>query len=113
MKHAIAMVFKSPNGVDQWELVKPEDVPEWLKEPEVMARLLRDPGLTAQQEGMVIVPDAVKPWYRVERVKSKASDRILAKAAKKRRKEKDRAERDTGPVVLRSDESTITKPTVH
>ena len=38
-KEAVFVFFASENGRDGWRLVKPEDVPAWVKEPEVLGQL--------------------------------------------------------------------------
>lgn len=40
-KEAMLVILRSLNGRDHWELVKPEDVPEWVKDPDNMAHLVR------------------------------------------------------------------------
>lgn len=39
-KQAMLVIFSSPHGRGEWTLVKPEDVPEWVKDPDNMARLV-------------------------------------------------------------------------
>lgn len=34
------VIFTSPNGRDGWMPVKPDAVPEWVKDPDNMARLV-------------------------------------------------------------------------
>ena len=36
----VLVVFRSANGRNDWYLVKPEDVPDWVKEVDNMARLV-------------------------------------------------------------------------
>lgn len=40
LKQASAVIFTSANGRAPWHPLKPEEVPEWVKHPDVMARLL-------------------------------------------------------------------------
>lgn len=58
------VVFRSPNGRDQWKAIKPAEVPEFLKHPDTMARLVT----TGE---MVMDPRVSEWWYRVEKVPSK------------------------------------------
>ena len=66
MPEARLIVFRSPNGETDWQPVLPEDVPEWLKDPAVLGRLV-DEQTMAQGPSGVILPDELHPWYRVER----------------------------------------------
>lgn len=36
----VLVVFTSANGSDGWTPVKPENVPAWVKDPDVMARMV-------------------------------------------------------------------------
>lgn len=91
LKHAVLVIYQSPNGQDNWEPVKPEDVPEWLKKPDVMGRLVN--GYTARFEGTgLLLPDGIRPWYRAEVAKPDAEVAVVAKAVEKReRKARHRA----------------------
>jgi hypothetical protein len=68
MKQSAAIVFSSLDGTE-WVAVKPEDVPEWLKDPHIMGRLLQ--GEIAQHmHGNLALPLHLGAhlWYRAERV---------------------------------------------
>ncbi len=54
-KVARAVILKSDDEV-RWEPVRPEDVPEWLKEEDVMGNLVA--GAMAKREGT--------PWFRAQ-----------------------------------------------
>lgn len=54
------IVYVSANGRDQWHPVKPEEVPAWVKAPEVMARLV------SGEECMDC--ETASSWYRAVRV---------------------------------------------
>jgi hypothetical protein len=63
MPEGLLMILYSANGRDGWTLVKPEDVPAWVKTSENVARMVHgdmccDP--STGDEG----------WYRVEKVSS-------------------------------------------
>ena len=66
MPEALLVILRSPNGEDGWEPVKPEDVPDWLKDPMVMSYLVD--GQMAQGKVNVVLPDELRPWYRAELV---------------------------------------------
>lgn len=62
MPEALLVVMKSPNGRDQWEPVKKEDVPAWVNE-RVMGRLIAgEMAMDATEE------PAGSDWYRAERL---------------------------------------------
>ena len=67
-KQALMTIYRSPNGRDQWAPVEQKDVPEWVKNPDVMGRLVS--GDIAQNTGGIILPDEDREWYRAERVTS-------------------------------------------
>lgn len=39
-KKAVVIIYRSANGRDGWEPVKPEDVPPWVTHPDNMAKLV-------------------------------------------------------------------------
>jgi len=43
------VIFKSPVGTNQWEAVKPDDVPGWVKDPDVLGEMVD--GNAAHREG--------------------------------------------------------------
>ena len=65
MAEAMVVVMRSANGEDGWEPVKPEDVPDWVKEPDCMGRLVAGDMAQGPAEGL-LVPDEVRAWYRAE-----------------------------------------------
>lgn len=56
---AMAIVFVSTDDGKTWTPCKPDQVPDWVKEPDVMANLLH--GECAQQKNGLA-------WYRAERI---------------------------------------------
>ena len=40
MNTGTLIIFSSPNGGDNWTPVLPKDVPEFVKDPDVLARLV-------------------------------------------------------------------------
>ena len=66
-----AIVYRAEHPDGPWEPVKPEDVPEWVKEQEVLGRLLQ--GMMAMdKEGEIFTGSNNEPfeygseWYRAE-----------------------------------------------
>ena len=68
MPEALMIILRSPNGEDGWTPVKPEDVPDWLKEPDAMGRLVD--GYMAQGPVNIILPDENRPWYRAQKAEA-------------------------------------------
>lgn len=56
---ATLIVFCSANGRDGWHPIKPEEVPDWVKNPEVMARLASGEECMDCGQG-----DVGSCWYR-------------------------------------------------
>lgn len=36
----VLVILTSPNGIDGWTPVKPDDVPSWVKDPDIVARMV-------------------------------------------------------------------------
>ena len=66
MPDAMMIVYRSPDGEKDWTMVPPADVPDWVKAPDVMGRLVR--GEMARGPINLMLPDEMRPWYRVERI---------------------------------------------
>ena len=66
MAKSMLIIYRSPNGEDSWEPVKPEDVPDWVKAPDVMAHLVA--GEMAQADSTLLIANELRPWYRAEQV---------------------------------------------
>lgn len=49
-----------------WKMLKAAEVPEWVKDPDVMANLIA--GEFAQAQGGFLLPEGARPWYKAERV---------------------------------------------
>lgn len=60
IKQAVCIVYVSTDDGKTWAPVKPEAVPEWVKNPDVMANLIH--GEMAQDK------TAPLAWYRAERI---------------------------------------------
>lgn len=62
MTEAHIVILKSEDGRAHWHPVTPDQVPEFLKDPDVMGRLVA--GEMAQESNGLLLPDGAKPWYR-------------------------------------------------
>lgn len=62
---ALLLILRSRNGRDGWVLVKPEDVPAWVKSPDNMAKLVAGEMCMKSDEGV----DG-SDWFRAEKVDS-------------------------------------------
>lgn len=60
------VVYSSDDG-ENWDLVKPEDVPNWVKDPDVMGWLVKGNMCRNDVPNWVKDPEARK-WYRAERL---------------------------------------------
>ena len=87
-KQAMLVIYESPNGRDQWKPLTPQEVPAWVRAPDVMAKLVKgDMAMDCKIES---------PWYRADLVDAAGNpdlERIAAARAKRlRRAEKRVAE---------------------
>lgn len=76
VSQANLIIFSSQNGRDHWELVRPEDVPEWLKAPDVMARLVAG-------EECMNARESDNRWFYAEPVPSEDEIRRIVSADQK------------------------------
>lgn len=65
MKQAHLVIYRSANGRDNWEPVMFDSVPEWVKTPEIMGRLIAGEQCMDAKEG-----DSGSDWYRAVKVVS-------------------------------------------
>lgn len=65
-KQALCVILVSTDDCKTWAPVKTESVPEWVKNPDVMANLIH--GEMAQQPTGLVNDLGVRPWYRAERI---------------------------------------------
>jgi hypothetical protein len=71
MSEAYLIIFESENGRDGWRPLLPVEVPEWVKDPDVLGTLLN--GQIAMD------PTKSTNWYRAERAPTQADvERIFA-----------------------------------
>lgn len=70
------IIFSSPNGRDHWDPVLPEDVPEWLKEPDVVARLVA--GEECMKAG-----ESENRWFYAEQAPTEEDIRRMVSADQK------------------------------
>ena len=80
-KQAVLVVFESPNGRDQWKPLVASDVPEWVRHPDVMGRLVAGEQCMDAAQG-----DKGSKWYRAARVVSAEQQRAEAKRQRKNAK---------------------------
>ncbi len=83
MKQISLVIYRSSNGRDNWEPIGPDSVPEFVRRPEVMGRLVAGEACMDCAEGV-----AGSDWYRASRVVSKREQDAIKKretrAAKRR-----------------------------
>lgn len=70
MPEGLLIIYKSEDDGETWEPLKTEDVPPWLKQPDVMARLVAGDMAKTEFVGGLSVRGYVFPWYRAERMSS-------------------------------------------
>jgi hypothetical protein len=63
---ALAIIYVSTDDGETWSAVNPVSVPDWLKEPDVMANLLH--GECAQNRMFPMV------WYRAQKIEAPTMD---------------------------------------
>ena len=80
-KQAVLVVFESPNGRDNWKPLMAADVPEWVRHPDVMGRLVAGEQCMDAAQG-----DKGSKWYRASRVVSAEQQRAEAKRQRKNAK---------------------------
>lgn len=59
----IFVVFESPNGKDLWKAVAREDIPDWMRDPAVIDKML-----AGEQAAKPNLHDGVDRWYKVVEV---------------------------------------------
>ena len=67
MKETELIIFESPNGRDQWKPLLPKDVPEWVKDPEIISRMI-DGEICMDAK----IGDKGSPWYCAEQAPSES-----------------------------------------
>jgi hypothetical protein len=65
MKQANLIIYVSNDGGANWTALALTDVPDWLKDPDVMRKLIEGEMAQQRPDGLVL-PDDVRPWYRAE-----------------------------------------------
>lgn len=63
MTEANLIIYCSINGRDVWAPVLPAEVPEWVKDPDIMGRLVAGEMCSDVAEGVT-----GSLWYRAEKV---------------------------------------------
>ena len=79
-KQVMLVIYESPNGRDGWRMLKPEEVPGWVREPDNMERLVRG--------DMCMDCVAESAWYRADVIRHDDAEtkRIAAARAKRIRR---------------------------
>lgn len=62
MNTANLIIYASKNGRDGWEPVLPDSVPEWVKDPDTLGRMVAGDMAFKPNEG-----DKGSMWYRAEK----------------------------------------------
>lgn len=76
LKQAMLVIFASSNGRDGWKPMKASEIPDWVKSPDNMARLVAGEMCMKCDEG-----DKGSMWYLAKRV---VDVEAIAKAKAKR-----------------------------
>lgn len=63
MPEALLIILRSENGRDGWTAIKNEDVPDWVKDPENIRRMVEGEMCCRPETGD-------ESWYRCEKVSS-------------------------------------------
>ncbi len=84
MSQARLVIYRSPTGRDNWEPVNQSEVPDWVKEPRVMGRLVAGEMCCDTQIG-----DKGSDWYMARKVVSK--EELAAQERREKRQAKRRA----------------------
>lgn len=63
MKHAYLVIYKSPNGRDNWTPVERKDVPDWVNKPRTIGRLIAGEACMKADDG-----NQGSDWYKAKRV---------------------------------------------
>ena len=72
------IIYSLPDGENDWQPVKPADVPDWVKDPDNLARLVDGEACSDQ------TCDPPTAWYRAERVLTQADQDAIDAALNKR-----------------------------
>lgn len=60
-QQARLVIYASDNGRDDWRPIKPEDVPDWVADPDNLGRLVAGEMCMRADDG-----PAGSPWFRAE-----------------------------------------------
>lgn len=82
-KQAVLVVYESANGRDNWKPLQAADVPEWVRHPDIMGRLVGGEECMDAAQG-----DKGSKWYRASRAVSKAEFDAQEKRQRKMRANK-------------------------
>lgn len=80
MNYGTLIIYSSPNGESDWTSVKPGDVPDFVKDPDVLARLVDGDACADTSEGEATV------WYAAQRVLTEDEQSTLRNILEERRR---------------------------
>lgn len=76
------VMYVSPDGVKNWELLKPEDVPQWLQNPAKLGEMLKGYLGHRLPEGVVPgSPEDDQPWYAAVTIDGTEADPAILNRA--------------------------------
>lgn len=87
-EQGMLIIYRSPDGADAWEPVKTVDVPEWIKSPEVMGRIVN---------GEVCQNEPGSDWFMARYVMSADDFMIVGAAQEKRERKNLKRSHDSAP----------------
>jgi hypothetical protein len=65
------VVYTSPDGKTNWTKLKPQDVPDWLKDPDTLGSILEGNLAHKRAEGVIEgSAEDIEPWYSVVEIDS-------------------------------------------
>lgn len=80
MSQIALIIYTSENGRDGWRVCLPADVPDWVKTPATIARLIDGEECMKADEG-----DAGSSWYRAVPANRDTERLLLAQQRRERR----------------------------
>lgn len=83
ISQAMLVIYKSPNGRDNWSVVPPAEVPEWVKDRDVMGRLVSGEACMKADEG-----EKGSDWFRA--VSIEGHEQMMAAGAKRQQRARKR-----------------------
>lgn len=81
MKQTRLIIYRSPTGRGEWEPCPPDEVPEFVKDPKTMGRLVAGEACMDCAEG-----SAGSDWYMARRIVSKEEQAAIDRRNKRNAK---------------------------